>query len=328
VLTAGALMCLMALFIGTERPARLGLLAGAVVSSLGFTALVTDLELKRYTEGYSVNPFDFEPYFRVLPLTEETDVYPFRLGRLSLASAATQQGYWSATGVTHDMVPRMYRELVPSGIFGAVPRQWFAEHRDDALLDFLGVRYLSTHVDEDRALLSANPKYQLLRPPEVLSNGVRDVSIYENLNALPVAFLASRSKPVMNWRGSAREVHIAAGDQRMFAGGQIESIKTTGRGEIHVEGHSDGNNLLVFSLLNLPGWKAKAPYAVVPVNERFMAVALPPGPFAVTLSYFPPGLKSALVIVLAALLLSAVALVSACAVPVPWRERLRGVLSR
>jgi hypothetical protein len=80
-----------------------------------------------------------------------------------------------------------------------------------------------------------------------------------------------------------------------------------------------------------PGWRAEVngrPAPILAANYAFRAVPVPPGDIVVTLSYFPPGLRSGLLVSLVAALAAAALLLAPERVPVAGLEARDGVPSR
>ncbi len=256
---------------------------------MGSASLIHDLDLKRYVESYDFD-HGFDPGYRVMPTGLDL-VHPYRLGRNNLALAATEGGYYSLTGLTHPVVARRYREVVPSGIFGAIPLDWIRWATNSRFLDFFAVRYALAIGPEHKAALEAASQ---LKPARESA----DVAIYENPDVLPMSFLASATTADTDWSRDPRQVYVDGFDQHRWAAGEIVSTELHEHGRIDIKLVTRGEALLVASFLNFPGWQVRideaAPSEPLTVNGLAMGVVVPAGLHRVSFRYHPPGLTAGL----------------------------------
>ncbi|MFT7289328.1 MAG: hypothetical protein ACI87W_003458 [Halieaceae bacterium] len=259
-----------------------------VLSALCYAAMVHDQNLKPFQRDYKHTVHRFDGAYRVTPTTADTVNLTRRMSELDLGLTAMVQGYCSLSGYhTATTVLQRYSDTVTNFLFGTVARHWFAWASTNNILDFLAVRYGVAYLEEDFALLEQNG-FRWIRT-------AGGAEVYENSNALPLIFLAQASYPdELDWTKPASTVRLPDSPRKSWAQGTVETIHYTTAGNIEAEGHVQGPALLVTSTLAYPGWSVSVnqqpQQRPLVVNDGFLGVELPAGPFSVRWRYTPPGL--------------------------------------
>jgi len=165
---------------------------------------------------------------------------------------------------------------------------------DSPLLDLLNVKYVLVPPDKD----IANPRFRQVYEGEQ--------RIYENLSALPRAFVVPRARQVDDERQTLamllsegfdfrREVLLTeakplsqeSSDQ---TGNSLAAVEQYGPREVVVRVDTETGGYLVLSDTYYPGWTGTVDGLAVPIlraDHALRAVALPPGSHLVRFSYEP-----------------------------------------
>jgi hypothetical protein len=179
-------------------------------------------------------------------------------------------------------------------------------------LDLLGARYLLTHSSRP-----APEGYDFIASAEGLS-------VYENKNALPRAFLVGEVIEVdpSSALRAMRDENFDPAKAVIFEGGSVElQSQITGeavivadrRNRVVIKTRCAQDSILVLSDNYYPGWKAAvdgAPTIITKANVTMRAVRVPAGEHVVSFDFAPTTLTVSIYMSLAALVIVAGALVS------------------
>ncbi len=158
------------------------------------------------------------------------------------------------------------------------------------------------------------------------------VDVWENLHALPRAWLVGAARLVSDEKAAARAIAAPDFDPRALAvvegapspapeaaDGTVDAIDLRAPTEVAIAATAARPTLLIFSQPYHPGWSATvdgAPAPLYPADLALQAVPLPAGRHAVVLRYRAPSVTAGLAVGGAALLALALLLT-------PWRRRAR-----
>lgn len=160
------------------------------------------------------------------------------------------------------------------------------------ILDFLGIRYIISGFKLDDKIFNRVFESEIL-PYDI------PVYIYENKEARPLAYLTNNVK-VENLDNDKIIQAVIAGDEDRINCGSKMFFNTTSSNQsraelaehkncsVVIKTNSDGNEWLIVSQNNLPGWTAKVdgnPAKLCTLNSVFMAVPVSAGEHEVELKY-------------------------------------------
>jgi hypothetical protein len=221
------------------------------------------------------------------------------------------------------MVPRCYAEYFSHATNGrpaSAGEQWQGDFRvlpplaHPALLSIASVRFLLTAVPLEQSIGTAamlRLGYRSTDPPTVRPTGH---FLYENVHALPRAYLASWPRYV----ASPTEALAHLGDERFDATREVvlEEVPPAGgdgsprrpaeaRGHVRIASYepsrvvldveSDNGGLVVLTDLHYPGWRAMLDGREVPIlraNYLFRAVRVAPGAHRIVHRYVPGSFRA------------------------------------
>ena len=221
-------------------------------------------------------------------------------------------GIPSAGGYT-SMLLRHTAVLGQMGMTGRVASRALAP--DDRSLDLLAIRYIAVNPDtmtgEEGQYLAADTRWREAtrirtsretdRDRDEDAAGETEYVIFENLRALPRAWLAREIVPVTDGtmedsvRASralrdGRDIDLeevalvleGAHEPRLFPAGDADAtVESIQDGAIRVRTSSDGGGFLVLSETYYPGWRARIdggePQAVTPAFFALQGIEVPPG---------------------------------------------------
>jgi len=187
-------------------------------------------------------------------------------------------------------------------------RQWRPN-----VLNLLGVRYLLLQLQQPRVeLLGWKLVWSGRIPQQFIQRGTNSldlpVAIYENLHALPRAFVLGQTIVIPRGKGSIEVVAksnprdgvvvsrdlLPPGPRQGFAPAKITEYRGS---RVTISAHLDAPGYLVLTDANAPGWTARLSSApntpelpIQSVYTSLRGIPLPAGDHTVTMTYQPPGL--------------------------------------
>ncbi len=281
-------------------------LAISASSCVACIAYSHDFGLKTYPSsdsGFSAERFGIDPNYRLLPLSRDFSL-PGRKNEFGLFASATQEGYWSLTGQTSQMVPKTYMEMIPSAIDGIIESPILERLLPSHLLRSWNVRYFLVGKQDSFHLtqLQTDSSFRLLRELE-------NVLVFETTKFLPRVFFAHvkhytdpqefiRSLFLNESSVDTVLIEKMSGiDYETNSYSEMNHVLSqewdpSGKIEIKVEVPSSG--FLVISALYLEDWSAQIDGQWAPifrVNRSIMGVPVPAYAKTIRLSYQVKGLK-------------------------------------
>ena len=187
-------------------------------------------------------------------------------------------------------------------------RQWRPN-----VVNLLGVRYLLLQLQQPRGeLLGWKLVWSGRIPQQFIQRGTNSldlpVAIYENLHALPRAFVLGQTIVIPRGKGSIEVVAksnprdgvvvsrdlLPPGPRQGFAPAKITEYRGS---RVTISAHLDAPGYLVLTDANAPGWTARLSSApntpelpIQSVYTSLRGIPLPAGDHTVTMTYQPPGL--------------------------------------
>jgi hypothetical protein len=182
------------------------------------------------------------------------------------------------------------------------------------LRSLLFVQQINHTNERSNALYVKNPSSPLLDLMGVrFLFSSKDGGIKENVNSLPLFYLAGETINVRDMREAIEKLHLASKEKAVLEGGE----KLEGRtleyslrileersGKLRLSVKSNEKAYLIISETFYPGWKGYVDgkeEEIVPANLLFKALLLPEGEHEVLLSYRPFSYKFGLYLSLLAL---------------------------
>ncbi len=241
------------------------LLIAVFVSSMGVVSVAQRLPLKTYSEKYAsvgAERLGITRQYRVMPLSRQRwySSGPSAMQEHGLFQSATINNYYSLTGCTFDLIPKLYLRYLPSNIEGLLPPSSYPALLTGPFLSSLNVRYYIV-AREDAALIAAlerSPRYRRI-------NELSRVYVYERGDAARRAFFAGQTvkfdeKNFLSWMSSYNEspykAHVEGLANTLWPDGpSVLDIKDDdGRVEVNIKAPDKG--FLVLAYTWYPTWRA------------------------------------------------------------------------
>jgi hypothetical protein len=301
--------CVVTAMTGGARKTAAGLLVVLTLTNLAWFA-VPLVQTRRLADALGDNPIadlmvGSPGHYRVHSLGDEF-----------AASDPLPQAYSVPARVEllrgfNPLVPRRTYHYLIEGVGGQPPHLTQYEVignfaiRQRAYFDLLGVRYVASPSPLHLPNLSLVREFtDLYVYHYALHGGGRThmprVYLYENLTALPRAFLVPGARPASSDEDAFRMIQNLDAritlplegleEPREFSGGGRFEITTATANSLSVDGYTDHGGYLLITEMWYPGWEAWEGDERLPILRAagtFCAIPLGPGKHSIRLRYFP-----------------------------------------